>query len=74
MAKKRLVLKTSFSEQDVYRIFRDAALAKHAKNEKVKALVKKKKTEVTTRLELKNMVVHGDMDVLVEIFEVDGEN
>jgi len=71
MAKQRLVLKTAFDGKDVYRIFRDAAFAKHKGNKKVIELLKKKKTQIVIRLELKNVIGDEDMEVLVEIFEKD---
>lgn len=69
MAKQKLVLKTTFEGNDVYRIFRDAAFCKHRKNKKVASLLKRKTTQVVTRLEIKNVIGNEDLAVLVEIFE-----
>jgi len=69
MAKQKLVLKTSFEGQDVYRLFRDASLSKHRGNKKVVDLLKKKRSQVVTRLEIKNVEGDGDLAVIVELFE-----
>jgi len=67
--KKKLVLKTEFGGKETYGLFRDAALHKHQRNKRVVALLKKKKSRVVTRLEFKNVVGEGDLNVIVEIFE-----
>ena len=69
MPKQKLVLKTEFSGPDVYGLFRDAALQKHQRNRRVIELLKKKKTEVVTRLEIKNIVGDDELSVIVEVFE-----
>lgn len=69
MTKQKLILKTEFSGRDVYGLFRDAALHKHRRNKKVVTLLTKKRAEVVTRLEIKNVTGDDDLAVIVEIFE-----
>lgn len=67
---QRLVLKTTFENESVYRLFRDAAFLKHKNNRRVVELLKRKTAQIVTRLELKHLDSSDPgLAVIVEVFE-----
>jgi hypothetical protein len=67
---QKLILKTTFENDTIYRLFRDASFMRHKNNRRVMELLRKKKAQIVTRLEFKNMGNHdANFAVIVEIFE-----
>lgn len=69
--KQKLVLKTSFEDDELYKLLRDAAFAKHRRNKNVINLLRKKSADIVVRLEIKGIgkVSGHKTAILVEIFE-----